>query len=425
MKNASHPIPRRKFLTASVAALGLAPMTWLRAQNGSANDEITIGVIGCGAMGNANMTNFLGLQGVRVVAVCDVDSTRMGEAKAKVDGHYQNADCKTYAHYADLFGHPGLDAVCLATPDHWHAKVAIDAANAGLDIYGEKPFTWGRAEGRLLIDALTRNKRVWQTGSWQRSSGEFRRFRALIQNNTLGKLSRFECGTPAGMAIQPHAPQEKWAEMIGKPPANLDWAAWCGPVKNFEYHPMLHPWNWRWHFTFGGGQLLDWVGHHVDIAMWTLGLENTGPVKVEGTGKLGDHPFFNTYVDYAYQGTFADGRVIEVRSDFGGTKFTGEKGWIHVDRGRLEASDREMLRNVPADFDDKPPSHYQDFINCVRSRGKCASDPEGSHRAASFGQLAIVALDTKQPLKWDPKAEKVLDNPQQARHPRLGARVTV
>jgi predicted dehydrogenase len=416
-------IPRRKFLAASAAAMGLAPLAYLRAQQGSPNDEIAVGLVGCGGQGRGVMGNFLNTQGVRVVAVCDVDANQMNGAKGQVDGHYQNQDCKAYPRYQDLLQHRGLDAIIIGTPDHMHALVGIAAANAGLDVYGEKPFTWGLREGRLLNDAITKNKRVWQTGSMQRSGGEFRRFRALIQNNTLGKITRIECGTPSGMSIQQHVPEDKWAEMIGKPPAHLDWAAYCGPVKGVPYHPMIHPWNWRWHNSFGGGQLLDWVGHHVDIALWSVGLDRTGPVKVEATGELGNHKLFNTYVKYAYQGTFADGRVIEVRSDFGGTKVTGENGWMHVDRGRLDASDREMLRNVPADFDTKPPGHVQDFINCVRSRKLAVSDPEGSHRAASFGQLAIVAMDTKQPVKWDPKAEKVIDNPEQASHPRLVGRL--
>ena len=418
-------IPRRKFLAASAAALGLAPMALLRAQSGSANDEIVMGVIGCGGQGIGNMTNFLNIKGVRVVAVCDVDSKQAAKAKAKVDGFYKNQDCKIYANYTDLLQHSGLNVISLATPDHWHAKIGIDCANAGLDVYGEKPFTWGLGEGRLLVDALKKNKRVWQTGCWQRSGGEFRRFKALIENDTLGKITRFECGTPSGMSIKKHAPEDQWPALIGKPPANLDWTAYCGPVKNFPYHPMIHPWNWRWHNSFGGGQLLDWVGHHVDIAMWTLGLDATGPVKVEGSGEKGPHKFFDTYVKYAYQGTFADGKVLEIRSDFGGTKFTGEKGWIHVNRGKLEASDREMLRNLPKDFNTKPPSHYQNFIDCVRSRELTVAPAESSHRAASFGQLAIVALDTKQPLNWDPKAEKVTGNTEQANHPRLGTRVTI
>jgi len=414
---------RRKFLATGAAAIGIAPNIYLRAQSESPNDEILMGIIGCGGMGNNNMTNFLNIKGVRVVAVCDVDSNAMNASKSKVDGHYKNQDCKTYANYTDLLQHPGIKVISLATPDHWHAKIGIDAANAGLDVYGEKPFAWGLAEGRALVDALTKNKCIWQTGSWQRSKNEFRRFKVLVENDTLGKLTRLECGTPAGMSIKQLVPQEKIADMIGKPPAHLNWEAYCGPVKNFPYHPMIHPWNWRWHNQFGGGQLLDWVGHHVDIALWSLGLEDTGPVSMEGTGELGNHDFFDAYVKYSYKGTFADGRVLEVRSDFGGTKFTGEKGWLHVNRGRLDASDREMLRNLPDDFNDKPPSHQQEFIDCVRSRKQATSAAEGSHRASSFGQLAIAAMDTKQVLKWDPKAEKVIDNPELAAHPRLGSRL--
>lgn len=416
-------IPRRRFLTTTATVLGLAPFAYLHGQAGSPNDEIAMGIVGCGGQGIGNMRNFLGIKGVRVVAVCDVDADKMASAKEMVDQHYKNKDCKTYKLHNELLQHPGLDVISLGTPDHWHARIGIDAANAGMDVFGEKPFTWGLAEGRQLVDALTKNKRVWQTGSWQRSGGEFRRFRALIQNDTLGKMSRFECGTPSGMSIQQHVPEDQVAALIGKPPANLDWDTYRAPVGEFTYHPLIHPWNWRWHNSFGGGQLLDWVGHHVDIALWSLGLDTTGPEKMEGKGELGNHPFFNAYVNYSYQGTFADGRVIEVRSDFGGTKFTGENGWIHVDRGRLEASDRDLLRNLPEDFDTKPPNHWQDFIDCVRSRKTPVSDPEGSHRSASFGQLAIVAMDSKQPLKWDPKAEKVLGNEEQANHPRLGSRI--
>jgi predicted dehydrogenase len=294
-----YTLPGRKFLAASISALGLAPMTWLRAQQASPKDEITIGVVGCGNQGCGVMNNFLNIQGVRVVAVCDVDAGQKDRAKAHVDNFYKNQDCKSYPHYGDLMQHPGLDAVLIGTPDHMHATVGIAAANAGKHVYGEKPFTWGLREGRLLNDAITKNKVVWQTGSMQRSMGEFRRFRALIQNNTFGKITRIECGTPGGAQISPNAPEDKWPEMIGKPPSHLDWAGYCGPVKDFPYHPMIHTWNWRWHTSFGGGNLMDWVGHHVDNALWAMGFDRTGPVKVEGSGTLGDHKFFNVYQKYS------------------------------------------------------------------------------------------------------------------------------
>ena len=417
MNHAPSALSRRRFLTTSGAAALFSPFLLRRLRAATPlNDEIVMALVGCGGQGCGDMRNFLNVKGVRVTAVCDVDSRAAAHAKEMVDKFYGNSDCKVYAHHAELLRHPGLHAIINGTPDHQHAIVGIAAASAGMDIYGEKPFAWGLAEGRELVEAVKHHKRVWQTGCQQRSGGEFRRFRALIQNQTIGKITRVECGTPSGMSIQNHPGNDSQI------PAELDWPAWCGPVKPFPYNSQIHPWNWRWHSSFGGGQLMDWVGHHVDIALWTLGLDTTGPVKVEGTGELGNHPFFNTYVKYAYQGTFADGRVVEVRSDFMGTKFTGEKGWIHVDRGRLEASDREMLRNLPADFSQKSPSHFQNFIDCVRSRQLTVAHAEAGHRASSFGQLALTAIDTRQPVLWDPAAEKVLNNPAQAKHPRLGSR---
>ncbi len=423
MQPLTNPFSRRRFLAGGAAALSLSPFQILRAREGSANDEILIGIIGCGGMGNNNMTNFLSIEGVRVVAVCDVDRKAMDSTQKKVNEKYGNKDCKAYADYRELLQHPGLDAVSLATPDHWHARIAVDSANAGMDIYGEKPLTWGLAEGRLLVDAVAKNQCVWQTGCWQRSKGEFRRFKALVLNDTIGKITRVECGTPKGMDVRGEKGKKAKKPVAKEIPQGFDWKAWCGPVKDFAYHPGIHPFNWRWRNETGGGQLLDWVGHHVDIALWTLGLDDTGPVKVVGKGKAGDHDYYDTYVEYSYEGTFGDGRLVEVRSDFGGTKFTGDKGWLHVNRGKLEASDREFLRNLPEDFDTKPPSHWQNFVDCVRSR-KLTEAPAGpAHRAASFGQLAIVAMDTKEPVNWDPETEKVIGNSEQASHPRLGARM--
>jgi len=413
---------RRRFLATGAAAVSLAPFIRLNARDGSPNDEVLMGFIGVGGQGRSNMTNFLNIEGVRVVAVCDTDAGQANHARDIVNGHYDNQDCKVYRTYDELLAHSGLDAVGIATPDHSHAQIGIAAANAGIDIYGEKPFAWGLAEGRQLVEALKKNQRVWQTGSWQRSTEHFRRFKALIDNNTLGKLSRLECGTPAG--VQQGGVPENWQELIGKAPDHLDWNGWCHPVKDFEYHPMLHPWNWRWNHTFGGGNLMDWVGHHVDCALWALGLDDTGPVLVEGSGDAIDHPFFDAYERYSYKGTFADGRTLEVVNEHFGCRFTGENGWIMVNRGTLEASDREMLRNVPEDFETRPPSHYQNFIDCVRSRELTVAHAEAGHRSGSFGQLALVAIDSGKPVKWDPEAEKVIDDSELANHPRLGSRVT-
>lgn len=418
---------------ASAAAAGLAPMIHLRAQEGPANDEIAIGFVGVGRRGQVNMRNFLSTKGVRVVAVCDVDTKMTASAKATVDKKYGNSDCKVFANHEDLLAMPGLDAICLSTADHWHARIGMDAAQAGMDIFGEKPFTWGLAEGRELVKAVQANQRIWQTGCWQRSVNQFRRFKSLIGNGVLGKIHRYECGTPDGWGYRKHTPEEQWKDLMGKPPGNLDWNHYCKPVGKVAYHPIIHPWNWRWVDTFGGGQLLDWVGHHVDIAMWSLGLDDTGPVKVKGSGKKDPHPVFDVYTEYQYEGTFANGIKMEVRSDFMGTKFSGEKGWIWVNRGKIVASDdpkdtkgdprHPLIMEVGDDFQQKVPGHYEDFVNAMRSRKPAIAPEEAAHRAASFGQLALVALDTGRELKWDPVAEKVIGDKEQAAHSRLGSRL--
>ncbi len=422
---------RREFLKTGVAAFGVLPILSQCALAGSVNDEIQLGCIGVGQRGGVNLKNFLHTKGVRVVAVCDVDSSFAAEKKGWVDEFYGNQDCQLFERHEDLLAMNGLDAICLSTPDHWHAQIGIDAANAGLDIYGEKPFAWGLAAGRALADAVKQNKIIWQTGCWQRSTGLFRRFKALVEQGVLGKMHRFECGTPGGWGQRFLPPEDTWAERIGNPPAHLNWRHYCGPVGEHLYHPVLHPWNWRWTNVFGGGQLLDWVGHHVDIALWTLGLDHTGPVRVEGSGKKKPHPVYDVYTEYQYNGTFMDGRVFEVRSDFLGAKFTGENGWLHVNRNGLSAaSDPEareaagdrrhpMLRALPDDFQDKVPNHYEDFVNCVRSRKPTIAPAEAAHRAASFGQLAIAAIDAGRPLRWDPDAEQVIGDDGLARHPRL------
>lgn len=423
---------RRKFIATTTAA-GLVPMIHLRGQGTDANDKITIGFIGVGRRGQVNMVNFLGMDDVQVVAVCDVDTKMTETAKAKVDKKYSNTDCKVFANYEDLLAMEGLDAICLSTADHWHAKIGIAAAKAGVDIFGEKPFTWGLAEGRELVKAVQANKCIWQTGCWQRSLTNFRRFKSLINNKVLGEIQRWECGTPNGWGYRKHTPEEQWKDLIGKPPENIDWKAYCGPAGDVKYHPIVHPWNWRWTNDFGGGQLLDWVGHHVDIAMWSLGLDHTGPISVKGTGKKDPHPVFDVYTQYEYTGLFENGVNMEVRSDFMGTKFTGDTGWIWVNRGKLVASDdlkdttgnprHPLLMEVGDDFQQKIPNHYEDFIIAMRSRKPSIAAEEAAHRAASFGQLAIVAIDTDRELKWDPKAERVIGDQEQAAHPRLGSRL--
>jgi predicted dehydrogenase len=215
--------------------------------------------------------------------VCDLDEVPRGKAGDSVNEKYGNKDCATYSDYRELFARGDLDAVSIAVPDHWHAMLSIAAVRAGLDVFGEKPFTHSLREGRALCDAVTRYGRVWQTGSWQRSTDNFHRACELVRAGRIGRVQRVEVGLPDGYTdFAKTFGQEK----IENPPAGFDYDTWIGPAPWSPYCKARVHMNWRWNMDFGGGQLMDWIGHHLDIAHWGLGLDLTGPVDVSGTGEF-------------------------------------------------------------------------------------------------------------------------------------------
>ena len=201
-----------------------------------------------------------------VIAVADVDAmhTRVLE---KVNKHYMNEDCKGYQDFRDLIGRKDIDAVCISTPDHWHAIPAVMAANAKKDIFCEKPLSHTFAEGVAMVNATLKNERVWQTGSWQRSVPNFRHGCELVLNGYIGKIKRVEVGLPAG-----HSDFDKTGKdnPNSEPPAGVDYDFWVGPSQFLPFNASRFHKNWRWSYEFGGGQLLDWIGHHGDIAHWGL-----------------------------------------------------------------------------------------------------------------------------------------------------------
>jgi len=248
----------------------------------SANNQITVACVGVGWQGSGNMNGFLGQNDVRVVAVCDIDADNLENARKTVNKKYRNEDCQTYTDYRRMFERKDIDAVMLALPDHWHGLVGVAAARSGKDIYGEKPLTHNLREGRVLCDAVKQYGRIWQTGSWQRSVANFRFACELVLNGRIGKVSRVEVGLPAG---QHDYAKTKHLTQFGPAPAELDYDTWLGPAPWAPYCPARVHKNWRWHLDYGGGQLMDWVGHHVDIAHWGLGLDYSGPVEIEGVGE--------------------------------------------------------------------------------------------------------------------------------------------
>ena len=279
-------VSRRQFLGLTGAALALPtliPASALgRADAPAPSNRITLGMVGCGTMGTGNTDAFLGLKECRVVAACDVDKKHLAALAKKINGRYQDTGCKTYHDYRELLARPDIDAVMLAVPDHWHALVAVEAARQKKDIYGEKPLARTIAEQQAIVRAVQASQRIWQTGSWQRSVANFHKGAEIVRNGLIGKLKRVEVGLPDGQGN--HREQDSKDMLPSEPPPELDYDTWIGPSKMMPYiRGRVHR-EWRWNYNTGGGQLLDWIGHHCDIAHWGCDFDNSGPLEVEGEG---------------------------------------------------------------------------------------------------------------------------------------------
>jgi len=405
-------LSRRNFLRGSTAAAAVSAFNIVPAsvfgQNAPSN-RIAMAMIGVGGMGDGNMGSFLGMGDVVVRIVCDVNTKKMEGAKRKVDGKYNNTDCLMMKDFREACIRPDIDAIMIATPDHWHAIIGTFAARNGKDIYGEKPFTHNLREGRVLVNALEQHGRVWQTGSWQRSSSEMRKAVELVRNGRIGKVTRVEVGLPSGgrgAKARPGAPV----------PEGLDWDFWLGPA---PYQPFqgIFDWDWRWVNDWGCGQMMDWIGHHADIAQWGLGCDTSGPVTIEGYAPYEPEGIYDSFKTYQYTGVYKDGVEIVVgdNSKFrSGAKWYGENGaWVWVDRGRHEASSQKIFdsRIEANEIRLRSPGHQREFIESVKTRNTTLTPAEVAHRSASIGHLGQIAMLTGRKITWDPVKEEIANDP--------------
>jgi predicted dehydrogenase len=379
------------------------------------SDRIVMAGIGYGMQGGGNMRSFLGKTEVQWVAVCDLDDTHLREAQNIVNQRYGNKDCAVYKDYRKLFARGDLDAVSIAIPDHWHAIVSIDAVRTGLDVYGEKPFTHSLREGRALCNAIKRYGCVWQTGSWQRSEDNFHRACELVRNGRIGKIQRVEVGLPSGYTdFAGTFGQEK----IESPPPELDYETWIGPAPYARYCRARVHRNWRWNMDFGGGQLMDWIGHHLDIAHWGLGFDYTGPKEIWGKGDFPTTGIYNGATRYWVEALYPDDTLIVIAGGYpeiqSGTKWIGEYGWIWVDRGGFESQPAHLVKETIGPNEirlHRNGDHYQNFLDCVKSRALTIAPSEVAHRSASVGHLGVIAIETGRKIRWEPAAEKIIDDP--------------
>lgn len=379
------------------------------------SDRIVMAGIGFGMQGPSNMRAFLGKDEVQWVAVCDLDDEPLERARDTVNDQYGNTDCVTYKDYRELFARGDLDAVSIAVPDHWHAMLAMAAVRAGLDVFGEKPFTHSLREGRALADAVRRYGRVWQTGSWQRSVDDFHRASELVRNGRIGKILRVEVGLPSGYTDFANTFGE---EAIEEPPASFDYDTWIGPAPAAPYCKARVHMNWRWNMDYGGGQLMDWIGHHLDIAHWGLGFDRTGPVEITGTGEFPTTGIYNAARRYWVDATYADGTPLILAGGYpeiqGGTKWIGELGWVWVDRGGFESEPAHLVDEIIGPDEVRlirSRDHQQNFLDSVRTRAETIAPAETAHRSASVGHLSVIAIETGRTIRWDPATETIIGDP--------------
>jgi len=391
----------------------------------SPGDRITIGFIGVGGQGSGLLRGVLGDRGAQVVAVCDVDrdaaqkaaqSIETAYAAGKTSGTFKG--CDIYSDFRELLARPDIDAVVIATPDHWHAILTIAAVEAGKDVYVEKPAATSIPESRAMVEAVRRRGAICQVGSMQRASFNFQRAVELARHGLLGKITSVKIGLPGGFGYNgpalnpPLAPQQV--------PEGFDYNRWLGPAPSVPYYKERCRWNWRWSFDYGGGQLTDWIGHHFDIGAWAIGVSDESPVKISDASAefVTGNPLFNVATKYAFQAHYAGGQVIQVASSGqgveGGTRVEGANGWIHSDRGGVKYSSSEIERAaIPSNgFHCTPGGHMSVFLDCVRTRRTPSCPIWEAHHVSSAAHLANAAFRSgRSEVTFDPKSEQIVGAP--------------
>lgn len=418
LDSAKDGISRRSFLkrgagvATAVALPNIVPASALGLDGTVApSNRVVMGCIGVGSQGTGNMKQFLGIEDFQIVGVCDVDRSHRENAQNVVNESYSSKDCAGYNDFRELLAREDLDTVSIAVPDHWHSIPAIAAADRGLDIYAEKPLSLTVSEGRAMVNAIERNKTVWQTGSWQRSQRHFRRGCELVRSGRIGEVHTVKVGLPTGKPIEP--------QPVMPVPDGFDYDFWLGPAPWAPYTKERCHWNFRWILDYSGGQLTDWAAHHCDIANWGMGTEATGPVYVEGRGKFPAEGIWNAATDYYFEAEYAAGaspvapkgfKMLVSNSFPMGTRFEGTEGWVFVDRGNTLVTEPETLKDSEIGPNDvalyESRNHARNFLDCVRSREATVTPIQAAHHAINIAHVGNIAMQLERPVRWDPAAER-------------------
>ena len=407
--------PRREFLkqgsrwSLGTGLLLASPNLFLnhtRAQTGESPSELVrVGIIGTGGQGRSNMMTPTMVK--HVVALCDVDTTRLAEAQKRLK-EKTGLEAKPYADYRRLLEDKEIDAVLIATPDHWHTLPAIHACQAGKDLYVEKPLTLSIHEGLALVKAARHYQRIVQTGSQQRSwpDEKFRRACEYVRSGRLGEVKMIRVGLPGvNWTKEPPVPDSE-------PPRELNYDFWLGPAPSRPYNKHRVHYYFRFFWDYSGGQMTNWGAHHLDIAQWGLGMDESGPVEISARAEFDEQKRYEvpTWSEITY--LYANGtRIICGQSHRIGTTFEGQDGLIYVDRGKLESTVKGAIEEPLGQDEVRLPvskDHHQNWFDSIKSRKPPICDVAIGHRSATVCHLGNIAAQTGQKLKWDPAKQELV-----------------
>jgi predicted dehydrogenase len=412
-------LTRRELLrTAAVAAGGLvaAPYMITSAALGGegrppASERIAMGFVGVGGRGGALLSNFLEMSDAQVVAVCDVKKPNRDAAQKRVDETYRRQGCAAHNDFRELCARPDIDAVTVASTDHWHVLIALEAVRAGKDVYCEKPLGVSLEQDKALRDAVTRGGRVFQFGTQERSSWSTRAACEMVLNKWVGRIHAIKVGTRYSTASANYPAQPV--------PDGLDYDLWLGPAPAEPYCPeRVSNSHWFHINDYALGFIAGCGIHTIDMATWGNGTDLTGPVEVEGTGDFPRDGLCNCATAWSVDLKFANGVLMNFTDGEKnplGVKFEGDDGWVFVKErhlgGAYDAEPKSLLKRALAPEEIHLPvsnHHQQDFLNCVKSRARTVAPIDVAVRSDTLCHLSDIAMRLGRKLRWNPDKEQFI-----------------
>ncbi|MBP8132203.1 MAG: Gfo/Idh/MocA family oxidoreductase [Candidatus Hydrogenedentes bacterium] len=369
------------------------------------NDKITVGCIGVGPQGQYVMKNFMNNEQARVIAVCDVKNACCLEAKQQVDGFYKDANCVIHRDFRELTARDDIDVVSIASTDHWHVLHALSAVRAGKDVYVEKPLAVSIAELQATRDAVHKHGRLFQFGTQQRSSREFRFACELVRNRLIGDLHTIKVGAP------PSIPSENFPEQ--PVPDGIDYEMWLGPAPYAPYNENRVSHDYWWHCSdYAIGFISGWGIHHIDIAQWGNDTDLTGPTEIAGTGVFPKDGMCDCALKWNIEAHYENGVRLDYTDDGQnphGITFEGSEGWVYVKRGLIDAQPKSLLQYTlkPDEIHlYESTNHAGNLLDCVRTRAQTVCPIDVAARSDTICQISDMAIRAERPLRWDPATER-------------------